>query len=172
MLDFVIKPETSPIVLHEAFKLRAFVWRTLSTDERFAGETWNDVFDVSASHWVAFAGDQLVAAARMTFHNSVSEVPQAADFSGLDANLALPVASMNRLVVHPDFRCMGLGSRLDVCRLQAARDAGCRTVVVTASKLAGIARFEALKKLGFVPLAPLYSRRNWDFVTPMALNLC
>jgi hypothetical protein len=44
-------------------------------------------------------------------------------------------------------------------------------MTVIASKLSGIERLLALRELGFVPVAPLYSIPNWDWVMPMVLDL-
>jgi GNAT superfamily N-acetyltransferase len=166
-----IKQEASPSVLREVFRLRAFVWRQLSQDERFSGDEWTDEFDVRALHWVAHVDGRLAGAARLSVHGRLEDIPDFHIFSGLSLSLTAPIASINRLVIHPDFRGMGLSRELDARRLEAARNMKCRTMVVCATRLSGTKRLEAFLKLGFEPLTPLWAVRDFDRHTPMAMNL-
>lgn len=168
-----IRQETSPQILHEVFRLRAMVWRELSGDSQFYKEEWTDQFDALAFHWVAIASGRVVAAARMTIHSSLIDIPDFRFFSGLDLRVSPPIAAISRLVVHPEFRGRGLSRQLDDLRLDAAVKMECRSVTVTSSKLSGIRRLHSLQKRGFVAVAPIYSFRDWDldWVTPMLLEL-
>jgi predicted GNAT family N-acyltransferase len=166
-----VRQEMSPLILKDVFRLRAFVWRQLSEHPQFCSEDWTDEFDASALHWVALVDGRLAAAARMSVHDRLEGIPDFQFFAGLNLSLASPIASINRLVVHPDFRGMRLSHELDTQRLGAARKMNCRTMTVLESKLSGMERLRALERLGFNPVAPVYSLRDWDWVTPMVLSL-
>jgi GNAT superfamily N-acetyltransferase len=107
----------------------------------------------------------------MSVHGELAAIPDFHIFEGLGLSVEQPIASINRLVVHSDFRWLGLSRELDALRLDAARKVGCRTMTALASKLSGIKRLQALQKLGFRPVAPAYSLRNWDWVTPLVMSL-
>lgn len=88
-----------------------------------------DPHDEHAMHWGVFSGDRLVGAARLCVHDRRDDLP---DFQLLsDLNLPEPVASMNRLVVLRDHRGIGIGRSLDRHRIEAARQAGARSIAIT-----------------------------------------
>jgi predicted GNAT family N-acyltransferase len=62
--------------------------------------------------------------------------------------LRFPVADLGRLVVAAPFRCRGYAQQLNRVRIQAAKDLGCASVVVTASA----SNAKMLKSLGFIQL--------------------
>jgi GNAT superfamily N-acetyltransferase len=113
---------------------------------------WLNAVDAVARHWAFFCGDEPVAAARLSVHQAISQVPDAEVFSPVFRESPPgPIASLNRLVVAPAYRGIGLSSRLDQVRLEAAEAMGCKCVVgYTAS---GERRVKQLKKAGFVVLA-------------------
>lgn len=102
-----------------------------------------DTHDEHARHWAAFCGNQMVAAARMCIHADQRESPDAAAFGQIC--LPVPIATINRLVVHPSARNLGMASKLCECRVEAARKDGARCVVGTPIG----ARIASLEKLGF-----------------------
>ena len=111
-------------------------------------DEWIDDFDQVGRHWVYFFRDQPVAAARMTTHAILRDVPNAEIYAA-----ALPlaksgrIASFNRLVVDPAFAGRGLSRQLDVERIDAARAENCSMVVAQTSNPVRISGLEAL---GFV----------------------
>ena len=125
--------------------LRFEVWSTettLRSEIRELGVI-ADEHDAHARHWAVFCGDEVVAAARMCIHSNQEESPDAGAFTGIC--LPSPVATLNRLVVHPSARHLGLASRLSACRVEAAKQDGARCVVGTPTR----ARISSLQKLGF-----------------------
>ncbi len=158
--------------MREVFRLRASVWRTLAGDSQLYGDEWTDEFDALAMHWVAYVDGSLIAAARMSVHAELEEIPDFHIFGQLRLFVERPIASIGRLVVHPEFRGLGISREMDTLRLRAAREMKCQRMTAIASKLSGINRLHALEKLGFSPVAPLYSLRDWDWdwVTPMVLR--
>lgn len=109
---------------------------------------WTDGFDAIARHWVIMAGDRLIAAARMTVHRNISEVPNAEIFkNAFSVGLPGPVASINRLVVDPNFAGKGLSRLLDDARIADARARDCASII--GETFANTSRVGALEALGF-----------------------
>jgi GNAT superfamily N-acetyltransferase len=117
--------------LEEIFRLRGVVW---------AGQEWltkhqdmvrlADSYEGRARHWVVRQRGQLVAAARLSLHNRVEDVP---DFEFFPTGFAIaipppPIASINRLVVHPAHRRQGIATLLDRCRTVPERVCQAETV--------------------------------------------
>lgn len=114
-------------------------------------QSWVDDFDSTARHWIATKGDQIVAAARLTVHDTIREVPSPEVFEGLNWNsLTGPIGSINRLVVHFAFRRQGLSNRLDNLRVAAAKNIGCTCIIASSSSSSSSKRIERLREMGFV----------------------
>jgi hypothetical protein len=142
--------EVSPpdrLLLEKIGRLRVRAWATeIAQAARL--ETWLDRFDIDGRRWVIFRGNEPVAAARMTIHRTLAEVPEPEIFDGVFSEpLPTPIASINRLVVDPSARGLGLSRRLDSCRLEAAESSGCRCVI--GESISGERRVNQLKSLGF-----------------------
>jgi len=171
--NIIFRQETSAPALREAFRLRASVWNALGGDSLFHAEEWTDEFDAMAMHWLAYVNGSLVAAARMSVHEELKNAPYFHIFGQLQLRVDQPIASINRLVVHPEFQGFGISREMDALRLRAAREMNCRTMTAVVSKVSGIKRLHALEKHGFSPVGPLNSHRgdwDWDWVTPMVLR--
>lgn len=141
---------TDPALLEDIYRLRVDVWRAAGEDVPGASTDgrWRDAHDAHARH-VAFVEDgRPIAAGRFCVHRSLAEVPDAETYASLRAELAAPVASLNRLVVHPSAQGRGLSTDLDLWRIVAAASAGCRTVIACAGK----GRDRSLLRRGFRPL--------------------
>jgi len=153
-------------------RLRVEAWQT---EVARAGEmpTWLDDCDQTAHHWVVFREDIPIAAARLSIHRSLAEVPDAESYVGLFADLPVaPIASLNRLVVHPSARGAGLSKQLDLVRLAAAERVGCRSVIV--STASGPRRVGQLMALGFavVGIGPRFLRPPLCHMPPPVVLLC
>src|SRR3990170_4437597 len=97
--------EQSVGVRQEIGRLRSAVWRAEPDVNRSAlpGDVWLDDLDAIADHWVARDGQgRIVAAARMTIHDRLEDVPYYESFAHLPIGSKGPFASLNRLVVNPD----------------------------------------------------------------------
>jgi hypothetical protein len=136
--------------LEEIFRFRAAVW---------AGEEWlnkhqntarlADGYEGRARHWVVRQRGQLVAAARLSLHDRVEDVPDFEVFpTGFAINILPPIASMNRLVVHPAHRCQGVATILDRLRIQVARQSGANVILGQCPPY----RVRGLCQLGFKPI--------------------
>lgn len=132
--------------LDQVGRLRVAAWKT-ETGATPEMECWVDPVDrVPGTHLFAiFAGDRIVASARLTVHARLDEAPDAPVYAGVLTEPPLaPIAVLSRLVVHPDHRRMGYGTALDQYRIERARELGCRTIVGSSSAPRRIAQLEAL----------------------------
>lgn len=137
---------TGSIIVPRTFRLRYEVWNQEETELRsdiHAQGLITDGHDAHARHWAVFDGERIVAAARMCIHPHQDETPDFPAFS--QVRLVTPVVTINRLVVHHLARKLGLASKLDKCRVDAARKDGAKCVVGTAVEN----RIASLEKLGF-----------------------
>jgi GNAT superfamily N-acetyltransferase len=88
----------------------------------FSKDVWLDELDQNANHWIITHEQRIVAAARLSFHASLYDVPyasylKASHWSRFENKR---IASINRLVVHPEYRGLGLSSLLDQIRIERA----------------------------------------------------
>lgn len=116
--------DNSPLMEQVYKDLRLAAWR----GEPRMVETlsyWKDEIDATARHWVIVDAGEAIAAARLSFHHSIEDLPDAEILAGICRTLPTPIASLNRLVVHPDYRRRGYGTRLDKIRLEAAEQCKC-----------------------------------------------
>ncbi len=139
-------------------KLRHAVWRGEGPFQCEVG-CWTDDYDSlpSCYHWAILDGSatesyQIVASARLTFHAGADDhrdIKMFTDYGERSGKpLLFPVADLGRLVVAAPFRCRGYAQQLNRVRIQAAKDLGCASVVVTASA----SNSKLLQRLGFVEL--------------------
>lgn len=143
------EPVTDPSVLSEIFRLRAEVWRAAG---KLGPDTasWTDGHDEHARHYAVMEAGRPIAAGRLCVHDSVAALPDAEGYGGIGADLPGPVASINRLVVHPSAQGRGLSGDFDLARLAAAAACGCRTLI----GMAHPGRDRSLLRRGFRPLGP------------------
>jgi GNAT superfamily N-acetyltransferase len=159
-------------MLRRIYELRVQAWRTfVNIDARHT--QWKDEFETVARHWAFVENGEPVAAARLSIHMSMEEVPDASGYShAFNQPPKPPIASLSRLFVMPKYRGLGLSRCLDEVRMAAARASGCRSVVVRTES--GPKREAQLQSLGFLPVAvgppdpdgPLVSGR------PLLILLC
>ncbi|MDB5240963.1 MAG: hypothetical protein JWP57_1588 [Spirosoma sp.] len=151
MLDdiYCISQVSFPERIQEIGALRIRAWRNepgINADF-FAKRTWVEAIDHTACHWIITKNNRIVAAARMSLHDSLQNVP----YASLLPDVYRPkyghktVASINRLVVDPRFRGLGLARLLDQARLDMAQDKGVDYVLAQPQQT----RLKALTKLGF-----------------------
>jgi hypothetical protein len=104
-------------VLEEIYRVRVLAWAASPVALEITGDQWSDPVDQRAMHWAAFDGSKVVAAARLSFHDTLGDVPEHEMYEGLD--IPTPVASFNRLVILPVARGSGLARGMDEERLGA-----------------------------------------------------
>jgi len=137
-------------------RLRVQAWRNERGIDSlfFARPSWIEELDSHAMHWVITDKEEVVAAARLSLHTSLSDVPYAyllplAVQQPLAKHL---VASLSRMVVAPRYRGHHFSTVLDQVRVAAALVAGA-TALTGATQLAF--RQQALTNLGFCTLCEL-----------------
>ena len=140
-----IDPRDRPL-LEKIGRLRVLAWATVLPDEAARVGCWLDEFELTARHWCIFHDGEPVAAARVSFHDRIEDVPDAEVYANLGLALTPPIASINRLVTHPDFRGRGFSEKLDAVRLAACGDSV--ACVVNTSNYEQ--RVQQLEALGFV----------------------
>ncbi|MGF1528523.1 MAG: hypothetical protein ACFCBW_17240 [Candidatus Competibacterales bacterium] len=119
-------------LIRQVALLRRDVWlaegkRTPGDDEE-AG--WCEPEDAIGHHVLVTWQESLVGAARMSLHQTVNELPDRSLYVGLETRLRPPLASLNRLVTHPDQRGQGLSRVILVDQLAHASELGVATVVL------------------------------------------
>lgn len=120
---------TERAVLDRIFRLRVDAWREHVAVPDGMVE-WRDHHDEVGRHFAILCGDEPVAAARLTVHSSIEDLPEADAYRGILASNPVPVAAFSRCVVHPEYRGRGLARQLDLARLEAARVADVKRAVV------------------------------------------
>jgi GNAT superfamily N-acetyltransferase len=138
--------------LEEVFSLRANVWKVEEEwlSDKPDAERLRDTHEVSARHWVVRHQGSLVAAVRLSLHDTIEDLP---DYCYLPKCLTIdvppPIASLNRLVVDPGHRCQGLGTALDQFAVEMARRQGANAVleIVPPYRVLGLCR-RGFKVLG------------------------
>jgi len=145
-LHFLDVPATDQARLHQIGHLRSRAWQT---EVSFTGnsDVWLDEYDATALHFAFLDGDDVVAAARLTVHASVRDIPHAEiQDHAFPAEPPLPVAYLSRLAVDSGYRRQGLGTRLDHVRVERAKELGCRSIV---ARPVDERRVRQLQELGF-----------------------
>jgi len=134
-------------------RLRVQAWRNERDIDPvfFARPSWVEELDSHAMHWVIMDKEEVVAAARLSLHTSLADVPYA---YLLPPTVQQPlgkhlVASLSRMVVSPHYRGHRFSKVLDQVRMAAALAAGA-TALTGATQL--VFRQQALINLGFCTL--------------------
>jgi polyketide synthase PksL len=158
-------------LLERIGRLRVLAWSTVMPDATRRTACWLDEFDPVARHWCIFHDSKPVAAARISVHQRLEEVPDALIYEGVFATPpASPVASFNRLVVHPEHRGGGLSRKLDDVRLKAAISLGCRSIIVVSN--VGSSRLGQLRGLGFRTIGTAGPYPQHHFLDESGAVLC
>jgi hypothetical protein len=140
-------------LLHEIGRLRVRAWSSFDHTLASKMSIWLDEFEITSRHWCTFHNGEVIAAARMTICKTLNEVPDAFLYAGLlGCAPPGPIASFNRLVVHPRYRGNRRSFILDDIRLSQARIARCRAVVCETHS--GEKRIAQLVEFGFRIVGP------------------
>jgi GNAT superfamily N-acetyltransferase len=132
--------------IQEVRELRSICWPNIYA----AGFSLEDGFDDDAWHWTVRVDDQLLAAARLTIHSDLVDVPDSHLFGQLSSSLLkTPIGYISRLVVHPRARGRGLPGVLDKLRLEECRELMCKSAVCVWNPSSGSRRRQQLLDLGF-----------------------
>ena len=149
MLLREVDPTTEWPVVEASILLRQRVWSE-AMREPLTRDDLIEPFDATARHWMVFDGDHVVAAARLSIHARVEDVPEACCLVGVfPRQPPAPIGFLSRLVVAPEHRRHGLGRQLDEIRIEAAVVAGCRSLLALVFDVSGEARVKQFISRGF-----------------------
>jgi ribosomal protein S18 acetylase RimI-like enzyme len=128
-------------------KFRLEVWRleTRVDESLFPDGEWIEALDLSARHWAARIDGKLVGAARLTIHSTLADNPDGYLWIRNHLSAPAPVGHLCKLVVSREARGLGIGRKLNEIRIQAAREMGAKSIIVTASDR----NAQLLEKSGF-----------------------
>jgi GNAT superfamily N-acetyltransferase len=162
--DLALSEVADEAILQEIFALRIIAWRGQATIPPDVAN-WTDPIDLLARHWAIFYGERPIASARLSMHMKTAELPDAEIYSGILLDVLAPIGSINRCVVHPDFRHLGLAKELVKVRIAAARTLGCRMIVVSVDDESGLRRvlscgFRKIAEAGPYPDGPIPGKRG------------
>ncbi|NQT16886.1 MAG: GNAT family N-acetyltransferase [Planctomycetes bacterium] len=136
------RPYSDPLEIAEAetideiCRLRARVWEATgqAAATAFPDGGWRDPYDSDCPHWIIRDHrGRLVAAARVTVHDRLEEVPEAEEYLRYGLRLPGPIAAPARVVVLAEAQGGGLARRLLDAQDAFARRAGARHAVRQAS---------------------------------------
>ncbi len=127
--------------------LRSQCWAQAPSQSTIdASLNWIDGHETHSVHYlVETLSGRLVASARVCVHTVVAEIPDYQQFSHLHLNCHEPIASINRLVIHPEYRGRAISRYLDEVRVGEARTLGAKSVLGQAAPW----RVKQLASLGF-----------------------
>lgn len=104
--------------------LRYDVWQRESDSfaKVFPLGMWLDPDDMEAKHFAVFCDGMIVAAARVTIHDNLNDIPDFPQYALCENQFKYPIASFNRLVVKREYRKRGIASMLVEARLKYAAE--------------------------------------------------
>jgi GNAT superfamily N-acetyltransferase len=144
---------TDSEIIAEICRFRARVWKETGKlkNNAFGDDGWRDPIDSHCLHWVIRTEDDtLVAAGRLSIHDTLDEVHQAEEYRRYGLDLPGRVASPDRVVVCPSMQGHGLGWQILEVQDKTAVQQGAQHAVRQASP--GMVR--------------LLRRRGWNIVGP------
>lgn len=108
-----------------------------------------DDHDANAIHGCVWDRRRLVASARLTLHDRFADVPDRGLYPPDLEVEGMPIASLNRLVVAPGYRGLGLAHVLDEVRCRWAVGLGAQAIIGAVAR----GHEGRLERLGFTPKA-------------------
>lgn len=142
---------SDPATLLQVQELRHLAWSSGGETPEFIAkqDILRDEHDVHGVHWIVKDRGSVIAAARLCIHRTLVCSPDPEALVGYEDVLRYPLASLTRLVVHPQFRGQGLASMLDEARIHYALIHHARSIV---SIVEIEARMKKLERIGFCRL--------------------
>jgi GNAT superfamily N-acetyltransferase len=142
----VVRRIDDPELLEAVFRLRVSVWAAQGVQFDSAQDgRFYEATDAGAEHYGIVQEGALVAAVRLSLHESIVSVPLPPPFNAAEGIVG-PIAFLSRLVVRPDARHRGYGSLLTEHRIHRARELGASTLLAFTTVPS---RARHLRELGF-----------------------
>ncbi|AWB68724.1 hypothetical protein C2869_21020 [Saccharobesus litoralis] len=122
-------------------------WRTanMNMSNTLKAQTWIEAQDELAWHWLSSVEGQVIASARLSIHNSLSDLPEGELYKGLDDLYPQKIASFNRLIVDEGYRGLGVAANLVQCRIEQAAYLGAKSIALDCPQH----RVKAMQQVGF-----------------------
>ena len=165
------------VVLHEAsnqlFELVTDLRHLCWGDSLSSLDLLDDGHDSHALHFVLLDQDIVIAAARLCVHELLADVPDPHLFVTTNRPLPAPLGCINRLVVHPKYRKLGIASILDQVRTEATKQLGCKTMLVAWNEHSGIQRRNAIQAQEFESITDgkAVADGEWGYSYPYAKSI-
>lgn len=136
----------------QIFHLRSVAWQELDVSvQNYNPNSFEETLDLTAIHWIIKDKNCVVAAARINILRSIDETPYPLAFRDYDFSLVSPIIFYSRLVVHPNWRGLGLSNQLDKVRIDFIEQNRFLLTVATANGW----RISKLARLGFSVVGPV-----------------
>ncbi len=159
----IIPPQLQNAYLDEISSLRVLVWKHQIETTAFSDKKWLDKHDFHAHHWVVLNEENsLVAAARLSVHYTVSDLPDHEEIEHLLKDSHCPIAMMSRLVVNPAHQRLGIAKELDVARIEKAKQLDCNFLAAQVPTY----RTKSIQALGFKCLGKAHEKTFQSLKTP------
>lgn len=133
-------------------QLRRDAWSTEPAVPPELARSWAagvDEYDANGVHWCVWERRRMIAAARLTLHERLADVPDAQLYPPELELSGQPIASLNRLVVAPTHRGLGIAHVLNEVRCRWAAGLGAQAIVAAVAR----GRERGLEQRGFSPTA-------------------
>lgn len=146
--DYALIKVNYPEYIEEIGRLRYLAWKDVEGINRefFSKGYWIDEWDKTSLIWIIKFNKIIIASARLSIHHDIESIPWN-DCIPSEARklLITPLASMNRLIVHPNFRKRGLSQALDMARINTAKEKKLKAIIAEPTN----SRVAAIEKYGF-----------------------
>jgi predicted GNAT family N-acyltransferase len=132
LLEFPTHDQMSDQLLEKIAQLRYAVWQDqgMSMENIEDKNKWNDDFDEQGYFLVIKSEGQMAGSARMSLHETIRTLSDSKLYLGHEGAFAPPIASLNRLIIHPDFRMKGLSRFILQKQIQVAQDLGAKSIAL------------------------------------------
>jgi GNAT superfamily N-acetyltransferase len=167
-LPFDIIYTRDPEIISKLGQLRVNSW--LEAGAHFndgflsGGNTWMDEIDFqpNAHHWLAIHDGQIIGAGRLSFHQSLADVPDRREYEQFEDFFKFPTGVLSRLFVRKAFWGLGVGKALLEARLEFVRKQNLMRNLICF--VCGYNRVKLMQQYGFKILAVRDSDK--DIVIP------
>jgi len=174
--EFTLSKISYPDKIEEMGALRVQAWKQEQGVSKtfFSNNAWIDEYDQNAHHWIITQAGNIVASARMSFHDTYASVPHSELFDEQELGIYNhgPFASLNRLVVDKRFRGKGFSGILDNARIEFAKSQGIQVIIAQPIE----SRINSLQDLGFIligkikPLLQMPDRQLYFMINELSKN--
>jgi len=116
----------------DIISLREKVWNYSEkyVAEKYFKNKFFDKFEDEAFHWIIKNNDLVIDSCRLSIHYTAENIP---DLRYIEQPflkiLLLPIGSINRLVIDPEWHGKGLGKILDNVRFDKCKSLNCRSII-------------------------------------------